>query len=144
MSWTIGQLAARNDVGVETVRFYERKGLLRQPEKPARGRRTYTAEHDRCLRFIRRAQRLGFSLDEIADLLELSFQPEHGVAETRRRATAKLAEVRETIRQMQRVEAALERLTDACPGCGTPDDCPIIGALIEDDSPVDDLTRVSA
>ncbi len=144
MSWSIGQLATRNDVGVETIRFYERKGLLQQPRKPERGRRAYTAEHDRCLRFIRRAQRLGFSLDEIADLLELSIMPESAVAETRQRATKKLEEVRETIRRMQRVESALEQLTDACPGCGEPATCPIISAFVDDDSPVDDLERDSA
>lgn len=144
MSWTIGQLARRNDVGVETVRFYERRGLLRQPEKPANGRRLYTAQHDRCLRFIRRAQRLGFSLDEIALLLELSASGSDGVRETKVRAEAKLSEVRARVAALQRVERALASLTEACPGCGPSEHCPILSALVDEDSPVDGLVHPGA
>lgn len=139
MCWTIGQLARRNDVGVETVRFYERRGLLRQPAKPSSGRRLYGEQHDRCLRFIRRAQRLGFSLDEIALLLELSSAGSDGVRETKERAEAKLSEVRARVEALQRVERALASLTEACPGCGPSEACPILSALVEEDSVVDGL-----
>ncbi|GAB4287220.1 MAG: hypothetical protein Kow0092_40310 [Deferrisomatales bacterium] len=88
---TIGRVAEAAGVGVETVRFYERKGLIEQPEKPMFGRRTYPPETVGRIRFIRRAKDLGFTLREIAELLELRVDPGKSCAEVRARAPVRHA-----------------------------------------------------
>ena len=127
---TISKAAKRAGVGVETIRFYERKGLIAQPLKPASGGfRDYPADTLAQIRFIREAQELGFSLAEVQDLLSLRADPKANCAQVQRRAEGKLAEVRNKIERLQGIGAALERLIQACPGKGALGACSIIETL---------------
>jgi len=129
---TIGKLASRSGVGVETVRFYERRGLIEQPRKPATsGFRTYSEETVARIRFIRQAQELGFSLREAGELLDLKADPAADAAAVRERAATKRAQVDEKIHQLERIRGALEALIAACPGSGALRRCSIIEALDE-------------
>ena len=130
---TISKAAKQAGTGIETVRFYERRGLITQPPKPvAGGFRDYPPETVSRLRFIREAQDLGFSLDEIAELLSLRADPKANCAQVQRRAEAKLAEVRRKIERLQDIGAALDRLIAACPGKGALGACSIIESLESD------------
>ncbi len=114
---TIGKAARMAGVGVETIRFYERRGLIEQPPKPALGGfRAYPDETVRRIRFIRQAQELGFSLREIDDLLSLRADPSSDAGDVRERAEAKLTEVNRKIGELERIRTALETLLAACPG----------------------------
>lgn len=127
---TIGNAAKLAGVGVETVRFYERQGLIRQPAKPAGGGfRSYPDETIERIRFIRQAQELGFSLREVKELLELRADPDADAADVRARAATKLADVDEKVQQLLRIRQALEALIDACPGKGDLGCCTIMEAL---------------
>ncbi len=127
---TIGTAAKRAGVGVETIRFYERKGLIPQPLKPVSGGfRDYPAGTLAQIRFIREAQELGFSLAEVQDLLSLRADPKANCAQVQRRAEAKLDEVRDKIERLQEIGTALERLIQACPGKGALGACSIIETL---------------
>ena len=127
---TISKAAKHAGVGVETIRFYERQGLVRQPVKPiAGGFRTYPDETIERIRFIRQAQELGFSLREVKELLELRADPDADAADVRARATAKLADVDDKVQQLLRIRQALEALIEACPGQGDLGCCTIIEAL---------------
>jgi len=121
-----GELANRAAVNVETLRFYERRGLLPEPPRRPSGYREYPLESVERIRFIKRAQELGFSLNEIKGLLELKVDPETTCVDVRARAHAKIADVQQKIRDLQRVKKALARLADACPGEGPADGCPIL------------------
>ena len=127
---TIGRLAALAGVGIDTVRYYERSGLLSPAERSASGYRRYGDDELRQLRFIRRAQRLGFTLAEIQDLLAVSRKS--GVRAVRAAARHKLADVQLRIAELTRVRDALAGLVEACPGHGSAADCPILRALDED------------
>lgn len=127
---TISRAANHAGIGIETVRFYERRGLIGQPPKPSTGGfRDYPPETLARLRFIREAQDLGFSLDEIAELLSLRADPKANCAQVQRRAEAKLAEVERKIERLQGIGAALARLIAACPGKGALGACSIIESL---------------
>lgn len=127
---TIGRLARKARVGVETIRFYERKGLIEQPRRPRDGGyRVYPEETAHRIRFIRQAQELGFSLREVEDLLSLRADPESDSADVRARAAAKLAEVKRKITELERIRAALEDLIAACPGRGALRNCSIMETL---------------
>ncbi|MCH9012544.1 MAG: MerR family DNA-binding protein [Proteobacteria bacterium] len=127
---TIGRLARKARVGVETIRFYERKGLIEQPRRPRDGGyRVYPEETAHRIRFIRQAQELGFSLREVQDLLSLRADPESDSADVRERAAAKLAEVKRKITELERIRAALEDLIAACPGRGALRNCSIMETL---------------
>lgn len=127
---TISRAARRAGVGVETIRFYERKGLIEQPPKPASaGFRSYPEETVERIRFIRQAQELGFSLREVCELLDLRTDPQADAADVRTRATAKLTDVNEKMRKLQRIKDALETLIAACPGHGALGCCSIMEAL---------------
>jgi len=129
---TIARAAAAAGVNVETIRFYERKGLIQQPPRPAEGGfRTYPEDTVRRVRFIREAQRLGFSLREAAELASLESDPDVDAAAVHARAIAKLREVDEKIRGLQEIRGALSRLAEACPRRGPLRKCSIIGALHE-------------
>ncbi len=130
---TIGRAAKRAGIGVETIRFYERRGLIAQPQKPAAGGfRDYPAATLSQIRFIREAQDLGFSLEEISDLMSLRADPNANCAQVQRRAEAKLAEVEDKIERLKGIGAALGRLIEACPGKGALGACSIIEALESD------------
>lgn len=126
---TIGALARSAGVGADTVRYYEREGLLPKPARTASGYRTYAPDAASRLRFIRRAKDLGFSLGDIRDLLALSSDRDHGVHGVRQRAQARLDEVEQRLRELRRMQRGLKDLINACPGQGTLESCPILGAL---------------
>jgi MerR family copper efflux transcriptional regulator len=130
--FTIGEIARQAEVGVDTVRYYERNRLLPEPARRLSGYREYKADDVRRLRFIRRARDLGFSLADIRELLMLSEDRERGVRGLKARAEARLDEVDRRIRELQRVRRGLKRLVDACPGHGALDRCPILVALGEE------------
>lgn len=127
---TIGRAAHAAGVGVETIRFYERRQLIDQPPKPlGSGVRLYSDDTVQRIRFIKEAQELGFSLREAKELLDLRTDPSADCAEVHEIATVKLAEVREKIRRLHAIDAALERLVATCPGCGDLEACSIMDAL---------------
>jgi len=123
----IGELAKQAGVGIDTVRYYERNGLLAPHRRLPSGYRRYRDLEVARLRFIRRAQALGFTLAEIKSLLKLSAQ--RNVAQVKRSAQAKLADVERRIHELQRVREGLAQLIAQCPGHGQAEDCPILRAL---------------
>ena len=134
---TIGEAARRAGVGVETIRFYERRGLIEQPAKrEGSGFRVYPAEAVKRIRFIRQAQQLGFSLREIEELLALRADPNADCAEVREQAVVKLEEVRGKIEQLREIGAALEAVIAVCPGQGGLQACSILDTLVEPDPAV--------
>lgn len=128
---TIGQLADAAGVHVETVRFYERRGLLPEPPRRSSGYRTYPPESLARLRFIKGAQTLGFTLDEIKHLLALRVQPGTNCEQVRQQAEQKLDEVDAKLRALQQLRHALSMLVDACVQGGPAGDCPILEAIEE-------------
>jgi DNA-binding transcriptional MerR regulator len=130
MTMTIAHAARLAGVGVETIRFYERRGLIRQPRRPASGGfREYGAETVARIRFIRQAQELGFSLREVQDLLSLRADPRADCAAVRARAVMKREEVEQKIAQLNRLRAALDALIANCPGSGALRSCTILDAI---------------
>ncbi len=128
---TIGKAARRGGVGIETIRFYERRGLIPQPPRPnGRGFRVYPEETLQRIRFIRQAQEIGFSLREIEELLSLRADPSADCADVRRQAAAKLEEVDRKIAQLEEIRGALHELIAACPGSGALRVCSIMEALV--------------
>jgi MerR family mercuric resistance operon transcriptional regulator len=131
-SMTIGKAAGRAGVGVETIRYYERRGLIEQPPKPSgAGFREYPKATVERVRFIRQAQEIGFSLREIEELLSLRADPSADCADVREQAMAKLAEVDHKIERLEEVRDALEALIAACPGSGALRACSIMEALTD-------------
>jgi DNA-binding transcriptional MerR regulator len=128
----IGALAKRAGVKIDTVRYYERSGLLQPRGRLASGYRQYTELELARLRFIRRAQTLGFNLSEVRDLLALSAQRD--VGRVRHSAQVKLAVVESRISALEKVRNGLSALIAACPGHGRAEDCPILKALGGEDS----------
>jgi len=127
---TIGTVARQAGVGVETIRFYERRGLIRQPAKaPGAGQRRYAPETVGRVRFIRQAQHLGFVLREIEELLSLQANPAADCSDVRGRALAKIEEVNMRIAQLAEIRGALVRLLAACPGSGALGACSILEAM---------------
>jgi MerR family copper efflux transcriptional regulator len=126
---TIGAVAKRVGVAIDTIRYYEREGLLPPPQRRASGYRSYGEGAVAQLRFIRRAKELGFTLEEIRDLLALSNDRHTGVEAVKQRARQRLAALETRITELQRVRDGLAQLVDACPGHGAPEDCPILRAL---------------
>jgi MerR family mercuric resistance operon transcriptional regulator len=127
---TIGILAKRSGVNVETVRYYQRRGLLHEPSKPLEGYRHYSSETVKRVRFIKRAQTLGFTLDEIGGLLGLDERK--ACLETREVAAQKLTLIEEKISDLSRIRKALSRLVRACDESSADEPCPIIHLLIQD------------
>jgi len=126
---SIGQVAKSAGVGVETVRFYERQGLLDEPDRKASGYRQYGEETVHLLRFVRRAKQLGFTLKEIKGLIDLRMDTSATRADVRRKAKMKLADIEAKIQDLQRMRDALTCLLRTCHGDGTASVCPIIEAL---------------
>ncbi len=127
--FTTGTLAKQSGVNQESIRFYERERLLPKPSRTPSGYRMFTADDVRRVRFIKRAQELGFSLREIKELLGLRFDPGTDCADVRERAEAKLSDIEQKIADLRRMKKALSRLATACPGRGAADDCPILASL---------------
>jgi MerR family transcriptional regulator, mercuric resistance operon regulatory protein len=126
-SLTIGKLAAAGDVGVETIRFYQRRGLLGTPDR-ADGIRRYGSDDLRRLRFIRQAQAAGFTLEEIKELLDLDASEDRSRARELANARVKALDVR--IADLQRARDALRRLAREC-GSGSAGPCPILTSFEE-------------
>ena len=126
-SLSIGQLAKHAGVGVDTVRYYERDGLLSPAGRLASGYRRYGVTELKRLRFIRRAKALGFSLEDVRSLLTLSEQ--QSVAEVKRAAQTKLTDIEQRINELERIRSGLRTLIAACPGHGRAEACPILNAL---------------
>ena len=129
MALTIGQLAKRSGIGLETVRFYERKGLIEEPPRTLSGYRQYPENVVARIRFIIRAKELGFSLKEISGLLSLRVSPNTTCADVRRQAELKIADVEEKIRSLEGIRIALVKLAASCTGRGPTNECPILEAL---------------
>ena len=129
MSMTIGKVANLAGVGVETVRFYQRKGLLEEPPRRLRGFRQYSPETVDRIRFIRQAKALGFTLTEINELLALRVDPTTTCQDVRRHVQEKLGDVDAKIQALSQIRDALLRLTKVCKGRGPVDDCPILRYL---------------
>lgn len=130
----IGETAQITGVGVETVRFYERKGLIAQPPRPANGGfRRYPEDTIERIRFIRKSQEIGFSLREIGELLSLRVDPTADCAVALGHAQAKLDEVDRKITSLQTIKAALGILIQNCPGEGSISKCSILDALTTPD-----------
>ena len=142
---TIGKLANVADVGIDTVRFYERAGLLNKPRRTASGYRLYAASDVARLRFIRRAKALGFSLEEIAELLRLNDGGGRRGA-VRALAGRRLAEIEQKLAELSRMRDTLRHLISQCSGEGPLAGCPIIDAVVEGaaDPRADRRTRRSA
>lgn len=124
-----GELAKRSGVNIETLRFYERKGLLPEPPRRESGYREYPSENVRLIRFIKRAQELGFSLGEIKELLALRVEAGTTCADVREQAEHKLEDVRQKIADLKAIERALGKLTASCTGRGPLSQCPILENL---------------
>ncbi len=129
---TIGKVAKQSGLGIETVRFYERQGLIEPPPRSESGYRQYPEETISKLDFIRRAKELGFSLKEIQELLALKYDPKATKADVKRRTQHKIDAVKNKINDLTRIQKALEHLINACDGHGPVSDCPIINALEDD------------
>ena len=126
---TIGQLAGGAGVGVETVRYYERRGLIPEPPRSPGGYRIYSPKEVARIRFIKRAQSLGFSLNEISDLLSLKVNPRSTCAQVKSSAQAKIEDIDRRIAALQEMRQALARLAAQCRGNGPSSACPILEAL---------------
>jgi MerR family mercuric resistance operon transcriptional regulator len=131
MSLRIGDVAKRAGVNLQTIRYYEQEGLLPRPPRLASGYRVFPDTAVRQVRFIKRAQELGFSLAEIRDLLSLRASAGANAQDVRSRARAKIADIEDKIRSLQAMKDALATLAERCPGCGPLSDCPILDALDE-------------
>ena len=124
---TISRLARLGGVNLETVRFYEREGLIPKPPRTRAGYRVFPKDAARRLRFIKRAQELGFSLTEIRELLSL--RPSTDRPKVRARAQAKIADIEQKIQTLQAMKKILGSLIERCDHCGPMGDCPILESL---------------
>ncbi len=132
---TIGEVARRVGVSVDTIRFYEKEGLLAPAWRRASGYREYDGEAVRRLRFIRRAKQLGFTLADIRELLALRVESGSRCGRVKRRAEAKIAEIDTKIRTLRKMKNALARLTEACDERAPTSECPILDALERSETP---------
>ena len=129
-AFTIGQAAKAVGVGVETIRFYERKGLIAQPLKPVDGGpRDYGGACVQRLQFIRQAQEIGFSLSEISELLSLKSNPRADCAAVHARAKQKRQDVEAKLSRLLQIRDALDALIADCPGNGSVASCTILDVM---------------
>lgn len=125
----IGDLAKSAGVPIDTVRYYERQGILPAPQRRSSGYRNYDADDVARLRFIRRAKTLGFTLEEIRDLLALTGRRGRSMGSVKKAAMARLADVEHKLAELMRIRDGLRKLVAACPGHGDLARCPILAAL---------------
>ena len=126
---TVGQTARLAEVGIPTMRFYERAGLLPKPERTGANYRIYPDETVVRIRFIRRAQQLGFTLNEIKDLLELRVNRRQSCSDVRHLAAEKIADIESRIRSLQKMRKALLKLAEQCDADGGKSRCPLLDSL---------------
>ena len=129
---TIGKVAETAGVNVQTVRFYEQKGLLPRPRRSSAGYRLYDADSVERIRFVRHAQEIGFSLREIGELLALRIDSDTTCEDVRKRAEAKRIEVEDRIRKLENMRDVLVKLAAHCETGKATSDCPILEALNEE------------
>lgn len=127
--YTIGQAAREADVNIETFRYYERRGLVPEPPRSQGNYRLYPGETVRRVRFVKRAQELGFTLNEIRDLLALRESAEATCDDVRVQAVEKVRDIEEKIRSLKAMREAISTLVNRCPGEGPVGACPIIESL---------------
>ncbi len=133
-SLTIAKLASASGVKRETIRFYEQRGLLPAPARSASGYRMYSAEEARRVRFIRLAQSLGFTLEEIGSLLALRSASDSTCGMVKARATEKIADIDRKISTLTKMKSALVKIAASCDGGSLPlNDCPILSSLDAND-----------
>lgn len=125
----VGKLAKAAGVNIETIRYYERRGLLPEPIRKDSGYRLYSQEDVRRLQFILRAKELGFSLREIEELLELRVDAKTNCDEVREQTEAKISVIEQKIADLERMQEVLVKLAAACRNKGATDECPILEAL---------------
>lgn len=125
----VGEVAKRAGVNLQTIRYYERRGLLPRPPRTASNYRLYPQDSVRRVLFIKRAQELGFTLKEIQDLLSLRASPRARCADVRNRAEAKVRDIDEKMHTLAAIRKALTRLIGECSGKGPVTECPILDAL---------------
>ncbi|GIW42758.1 MAG: Hg(II)-responsive transcriptional regulator [Candidatus Binatia bacterium] len=126
-----GEVAAQAGVHIETLRYYERRGLLPKPARSAVGYRRYSEEAVRIVRFIKRAQELGFTLREVGQLLQLRETEPAECAEVRTVAEEKIRDIEKKIRDLRAVQRALRALVESCAANSSARVCPILEALEE-------------
>jgi len=124
--FTTGQLAKKADVNIETIRYYERKGLIPKPQRRDSGYRQYPEAMISRILFIKHAKPLGFSLKEIKELLSLKHDPKTPCSAVRKRAESKIKDIDGKIRTLQKMKKALSTLTKSCTGSGPARECPIL------------------
>lgn len=129
----IGEVAKRTGVTVETVRFYERQGLIETPQRSDSGYREYPQETVKRVRFIQHAKEVGFTLKDISELLALRQEPGTSCADIKIRAAQKIEEVDQKIRDLKRIREALARMVMKCRGRGSLSECPILEELEVDE-----------
>jgi Hg(II)-responsive transcriptional regulator len=128
-SLTIGKLAKKAGVNIETIRYYERRGLLPKPKRKDSGYRQYSEDIVKHIQLIRHAKDLGFSLKEINELLSLKLDPKTPCSKIKDRAETKISDIEDKAKNLQRMKKALVKLTKACNGKGHVSECPILEAL---------------
>lgn len=126
---TRGQLAKKAGVNPETVRYYEKIGLLSKPLRTESGYRLFSEEDVKRIKFIKRAKELGFTLKEIKELLQLRFETEGECKEVREIAEVKLKDVEKKIEDLEKIKNILEDLINQCPSKGSVQNCPIISSI---------------
>ena len=127
----IGEVAEKSNVGVETIRFYERKGLIALPERSASGYRQYSASVIKRIQFIQHAKILGFSLKEIGEFIQLKNTRGASCKSVKATAKAKITDIQEKIDALERMKIALQPLVAQCKSSDPISDCPILNALDE-------------
>ena len=135
-SMTIGKVASLAGIGVETIRYYERKGLIEDPPRRSSGYREYPIEVVARLRFIRKAKELGFTLKEIDELLALRLSADSSCRDVKRRTLTKIVDMETKITALKKMKTTLIELVEACSGDGSPiEHCPILGAFEQEKLP---------
>ncbi|MCH7520476.1 MAG: MerR family transcriptional regulator [Candidatus Marinimicrobia bacterium] len=126
---TTSQLARKAGVNVETLRYYERRGLIPEPPRRDSGYRQYSQDDVARIQFIKRAKELGFTLQEVQELLDLRVDPDTPCIMVKRRADLKIIDIEAKLQSLKRIKKALNKLAAACSGRGPVGDCPILEAL---------------
>jgi MerR family mercuric resistance operon transcriptional regulator len=126
---TIGQLAKRAKVNLETIRYYERRGLIPEPPRSESGYRMYSSDAVARTEFIKRAQALGFSLREISEIFALRMEPETTCGDMKAKVEAKIEDIEQKIADLEQIREALVAMAEKCRGKGPIGECPILEAL---------------
>ncbi|MBN9413064.1 MAG: MerR family transcriptional regulator [Candidatus Paracaedimonas acanthamoebae] len=132
---TIKKIAQKAGVGIETIRFYERKSLLNKPHRTVSGYRIFSEQDIKRVRFIKKAQELGFSLAEIKELLSLKNNAFTARNDVYQKSLHKIQQIKEKIENLQKIKNSLEHLVGCCKGEGRIEECPIIEAFEGDSTP---------